>query len=98
MTLIDVPDNAEDLIMNATLNRDRAFYQEEIVSSPTEGDTVKFVFTVPSGTSIVDLIACATQQANPDINNCDQHFLPSKVSGPIRVCLSLAYDVDNVLL
>jgi hypothetical protein len=85
VTLTGVPANAADLEVNATLNRDGATTQEKIVSSPSEGDTVKFVFRLPSETTLIDLIVCGTQQANPDINDCDQHFFTGKVSGPIRV-------------
>ena len=89
VTLTNVPANAEALEVNATLNRNGAILQEQIVSSPSEGDTLKFVFTVPSGTNIIDFIVCANLQSNPDIFNCDQHFFNGKVSGPIRV--NLAY-------
>ncbi len=88
VTLTGVPANAEALEVNATLNRDGAILQEKIVSSPSEGDTLKFVFRVPSGTNLIDFIVCANLQSNPDIFNCDQHFLPSKLSGPIRVDLA----------
>jgi hypothetical protein len=33
----------------------------------------------------MDLIVCGAQLANPDIDDCDQHFFTGKVSGPIRV-------------
>jgi len=85
VTLTGVPANAEALEVNATLNRNGAILQEQIVSSPSEGDTLKFVFTVPSGTNIVDFIVCANLQSNLAIFNCDQHFFSGKVSGPIRV-------------
>jgi hypothetical protein len=85
VTLTDVPANAEDLEMNATLNRDGALLQEKIVSSPSEGDKVRFVFRVPSETNIRDFIVCANLQSDPDIFNCDQHFFSSEVRGPIRV-------------
>ena len=84
VTLTCVPANADNLLVNATLNR-AFFTSNTLVSSPSTGDTVKFVITVPSGTSINDLIVCGTQQANPTINDCDIHTFTSKVSGPIRV-------------
>ena len=89
VTLTGVPANAEALEVNATLNRNGAILQEQIVSSPSEGDTLKLVFTVPSGTNIIDFSVCANLQSDPDIFNCDQHFFNGKVSGPIRV--NLAY-------
>jgi hypothetical protein len=89
VTLTGVPANAEALKVNATLNRDGAILQEKIVPSPSEGDTLKFVFTVLSGTNLIDFIVCANLQSNLDIFNCDQHFFNGKVSGPIRV--NLAY-------
>ena len=87
VTLTEVPANAEALEVNATLNRNGAILQEQIVSSPSEGDTLKFVFTVPSGTNIIDFIVCANLQSDPLIFNCDQHFFSGKVNGPIRVDL-----------
>jgi hypothetical protein len=85
VTLTDVPANADNLILNASLNRASASSDETIVSSPSEGDTVKFVLRLASGTDISSLEVCGSQQANPDIFNCDQHFFTGKVSGPIRV-------------
>jgi hypothetical protein len=85
VTLTGVPANADNLILNATLNRASASSDETIVSSPSEGDTVKFVLRLASGTDINDLIVCGTQQSDPDIFNCDQHFFSSEVRGPIRV-------------
>ena len=82
VTLVGVPANAGDLIVNGTLDRNN--FDEEIVSSPTNVDTVKLVITGPRD-NLVNLIICATQLANDDINNCSIHSLPSKVSGPIRV-------------
>jgi hypothetical protein len=80
-----VPANAENLVMNATLNRAFALTQETTVSSPSEGDIVKFVFTVPSGTNIVDLVVCGAQQGSPELSDCNVYSLPSKGGGPIRV-------------
>jgi hypothetical protein len=85
VTLTDVPANAEALEVNATLNRDGALLQETTVSSPSEGDTVNFVFRVPPRTNIIDFIVCANLQSDPDTFNCDQHFFSGKVNGPIRV-------------
>jgi hypothetical protein len=85
VTLTGVPANADNLELNATLNRAPASSDETIVSSPSEGDTVKFVLTLAPGTSIHDLIVCGAQQTNPDTVDCDQHFFTGKVSGPIRV-------------
>jgi hypothetical protein len=80
-----VPANADNLVMNATLNRAFALTQETTVSSPSEGDVVKFVFTVPSGTNIVDLVVCGAQQGSPELSDCNLYSLPSKGGGPIRV-------------
>jgi hypothetical protein len=88
VTLTDVPADAEDLEVNATLNKDGALVQEEIVSSPSEGDRVRFVFRVPSETNIVDFIVCANLQSDPNIFNRDQHFFSSEMRGPIRVDLA----------
>jgi hypothetical protein len=93
VTLTDVPANAVALEVNATLNRNGAILQEQTVSSPSEGDTLKFVFTVPSGTNIIDFVVCANLQSDPDIFNCDQHFFTGRVNGPIRV--DLAYPTSS---
>jgi len=85
VTLTGVPANADNLVMNATLNRAFALTQETTVSSPSEGDVVKFVFTVPSGTNIVDLVVCGAQQGSPELSDCNLYSLPSKGGGPIRV-------------
>jgi hypothetical protein len=85
VTLTGVPANADNLVMNATLNRAFALTQETTVSSPSEGDVVKFVFTVPSGTNIVDLVVCGAQQGSPELSDCNLYSLSSKGGGPIRV-------------
>ena len=85
VTLTGVPANADNLVLNATLNRALASSDETIVSSPSEGDTVKFVLTLASGTNIHDLIVCGAQEANPLFVDCDQHLFTGKVNGPIRV-------------
>ena len=61
VTLTSVPANAEDLniyanITNASGELDS---QEKLVSSPSEGDVVKFVLTAPSG-SATDFLVCGT--------------------------------------
>ena len=90
VTLVDVPANAPDLIVNGTINRSGALSQGVTVSSPAEGDTAKLVFRVPSGVEVVSLIVCGTQTINPDINDCVLVPIPIKEgSGPIRV--NLAY-------
>jgi hypothetical protein len=85
VTLTGVPTNADNLVMNATLNRAFALTQETTVSSPSEGDVVKFLFTVPSGTNIVDLVVCGAQQGSPELSDCNLYSLSSKGGGPIRV-------------
>jgi hypothetical protein len=84
VTLTDVPAGAEDLIMNATLNRALAFTEFTTVTSPSDGDVVKFVFNVPKDTVLIDFVVCG-EQAISGIADCDLHPLPNKVSGPIRV-------------
>jgi len=85
VTLTGVPANADNLLMNATLNRAFALTQETTVTSPSEGDVVKFVVTVPSGRNIVDLVVCRAQQGSPELSDCNLYSLPSKGGGPIRV-------------
>lgn len=84
VTLTGVPANADNLLVNASINR-AFFTSNTLVSSPSTGDTVKFVIIVSSGTNIRDLFVCGTQESDPDINDCDIHTFTSKVSGPIRV-------------
>jgi hypothetical protein len=81
VTLAGVPANAGELEVNATINRND--YDAEIVSSPTNGDTVKF--TIPGPVSSLGLIVCGTQVASPEFNDCALYPVPSKPSGPIRV-------------
>ena len=48
VTLTDVPVGADDLLVNATVNRGLAV-DEKLVTNPSEGDVVKFDFKVPKG-------------------------------------------------
>jgi hypothetical protein len=86
VTLIGVPANAEDLVVNATLFGPNYFagYQETTVSSPSEGEVVKFVFKVPAGGNENSFYICG-RQAPSTTSSCDLHSLPSKGGGPIRV-------------
>ena len=84
VTLIDVPANAEDLIVNASIGTATiGYFQEKTVSSPSEGDIVKFVFKVAGDNAIGGYI-CG-RQAISGIDSCQQYSVPSKGSGPIRV-------------
>jgi hypothetical protein len=86
VTLIDVPANAEDLIVNGTIGGPTfADYQEVTVSSPTSGDTVKLVFTVPYGTQVNNSFYICARQAISGIDSCELESLPSKGSSPVRV-------------
>jgi hypothetical protein len=73
------------LYLNVTLNRALASSAETIVSSPTEGETVKFVLTVASGNNVQSLIIYGEQESNPDTGYFDLHTFTGKVNGPIRV-------------
>ena len=84
ITLTGVPANADNLYMNVSLNRASASSFETTVSSPFEGQTLKFVLTVSSG-NVQNLIIYGEQVANPDANDFDLHTFTGKVSGPIRV-------------
>jgi hypothetical protein len=85
VTLTDVPANAEDLIMNATLGGPNSIYSQfKTVSTPSEGEVVKFVFKVPSGGGETGGFICG-EQATSGISSCEQYSLPSTGSGPIRV-------------
>jgi hypothetical protein len=87
VTLTDVPPNAEDLIMNATVTQGFVpiNWQIKTVSSPSEGEIVKFVVKVPSGSNEDSFLICG-MRVDSGNNSCDYHFLPSTGGGgPIRV-------------
>jgi stress response protein SCP2 len=89
VTLIGVPANAEDIEMNVTIMRQPFFVevsetQIKTVSSPSEGETVKFVLTVPAGSNENSVLVCGTRVPS-SINSCEVEPLPSKGGGPIRV-------------
>jgi hypothetical protein len=85
VTLVGVPANAEDLIMNATITQGFVpiNWQIKTVTSPSEGETIRFVVRVPSGGNEDSFFICGMQE-NSGINSCEHHSLPSR-SGPIRV-------------
>ena len=96
VTLIGVPANAEDLIMNATIIRGQFIAvsdtQIKTVSSPSEGETIRFTFKVPSGSNEDSVFICGTR-ATSGINDCDRVPLPlgGKAGNPIRVEVDFTY-------
>jgi hypothetical protein len=87
VTLTDVPANAEDLIMNATVTQGFApiNWQIKTVSSPSDLEVVKFVVKVPSGGNEDSFFICG-KRVDSGINRCDHHLLSSTGGGgPIRV-------------
>ena len=96
VTLIGVPANAEDLIMNATIIRGQFIAVSETqiktVSSPSEGETIRFAFKVPSGSNEDSVFICGTR-ATSGINDCDRVPLPpgGKGGSPIRVEVNFTY-------
>jgi hypothetical protein len=88
VTLTDVPANADDLIVNATMlisgNCCAGNFPEQTVSSPTNGDTVKFVLTLPAGSNEVSVLVCGNT-SDFSVSNCEVYPLPSKGGGPIRL-------------
>src|ERR671922_1296678 len=96
VTLIGVPANAEDLIMNATIIRGPFIAVSETqiktVSSPSEGETIRFAFKVPSGSNEDSVFICGTR-ATSGINDCDRVPLPpgGKGGSPIRVEVNFTY-------
>ena len=86
VTLIGVPANAPNLLMNSTLFGPgyHAGYQEQRVTSPSEGDIVKFIFKVPAGGNENSFYICGKQEIS-EVSSCELHSLPSKGGGPIRV-------------
>ncbi len=89
VTLTDVPANAEDLEVNATIIRMPFFvivsnFPVETVTNPSNGDTVKFVLTVPAGSNETDVLVCGNT-FDFSVSNCIVYPLPSKGGGPIRL-------------
>jgi hypothetical protein len=87
VTLTGVPANAEDLRMNATVTQGFVpiNWQIKTVSSPSEGEVVKFVVKVPSGGNEDSFFICG-MRVDSGINRCDHHSLPTTGGGgPIRV-------------
>jgi hypothetical protein len=94
VTLIGVPANAEDLIMNASIIRGQFILVSETqiktVSSPSEGETIRFVFKVPSGSNEDSVFICGTR-ATSGINDCERYSLPSQGSGLIKIRVDFTY-------
>jgi hypothetical protein len=89
VTLTDVPTDAEDLEVNATIIRMPFFVivsnsPVETVTSPSNGDTVKFVLTVPAGSNENNVLVCGNT-SDFSVSNCKVYPLPSKGGGPIRL-------------
>ena len=89
VTLTGVPANAEDLEVNATIIRMPFFVQVsetqiKTVTSPTNGDTVKFVLTVPAGSNENNVLVCGNT-FDLSLSTCEVEPLPTKGGGPIRV-------------
>jgi hypothetical protein len=89
VTLTDVPANAEDLEVNATILRMPDFiivsnFPGDTVTSPSNGDTVKFVLTVPRGSNENSVFVCGNTD-DFSVSNCKVYPLPSKGGGPIRL-------------
>lgn len=86
VTLTDVPAGAEDLEVNATIfGPGYIDAQEETVSSPSEGDVVRFVFRVPSENTVDRVSVCGNTE-DFTLSSCEpSQSLPSQGSKPIRV-------------
>ena len=89
VTLTGVPANAEDLEVNATIIRmpfsvQVSETQIKTVTSPTNGDTVKFVLTVPAGSNENNVLVCGNT-FDLSLSTCEVEPLPTKGGGPIRV-------------
>ena len=86
VTLTDVPANAEDLIVNATIfGQSYIDADDTIVSSPSEGDVVSFVFRVPSVNNVDRLSVCGNTE-DFTLSSCEPSLsLLNKGSKPIRV-------------
>jgi hypothetical protein len=89
VTLIGVPANAEDLIVNASIMRMPGFSvvgqaEPTTVSSPSGGEVLKFAVKVPSGSNENSIFVCSNT-SDFRLSDCELYSLPSKVSGPIKV-------------
>ena len=94
VTLTGVPANAPALEVNATIAAPFfADAQEQIVSSPSDGDVVSFVFKVPSETSPDRrVLICGEQVINSVFNSCEFHPLPSSQGNkPVSLDVDLEY-------
>jgi hypothetical protein len=88
VTLTDVPAGAEDLEVNATIfGPGYIAAQEKIVSSPSEGDVVSFVFRVPSVNTVDRVSVCGNSHPEDfTLSSCEPSLsLPNQGSKPIRV-------------
>src|SRR5919112_5573790 len=88
VTLIGVPANAEDLIVNASIMRMPGFSvvgqaEPTTVSSPSGGEVLKFAVKVPSGSNENSIFVCSNT-SDFRLSDCELYSLPSKVSGPIK--------------
>ena len=95
MTLTDVPPNAEDLIVNATIGSPTFVdFKEATIVSPSTGDVVKFAFSVPSGSVATVFNVCGNTE-DLTLSSCDIPFnqpLPTRPgNSPIRVNADYAY-------
>lgn len=94
VTLTDVPVGADDLLVNATVNRGLAV-DEKLVTNPSEGDVVKFDFKVPKGGSGNSAIICGTQANSPEINSCDLFPLPTKSGDALTIDPTKRLEKEN---
>lgn len=88
VTLTNVPVNALDLSVNATIIRSPFIAVSntpvETVTSPTSGDTVKFVLSVEAGSNETHVFVCGNT-LDFSVSDCTLYPLPSKKNGPIRL-------------
>ena len=90
VTLTDVPADAADVLeVNVTIIRLPFFIgvsetQVKTVSSPSDGDTVRFSFTVPAGRDENNILVCGNT-VDLSLSDCNVHPIPTTGSGPIRV-------------
>jgi hypothetical protein len=95
VTLTDVPANAEDLIINASIGSPTyADFKETTIVSPSEGDVVKFAFSVPSGSVATVFNVCGNTE-DFALSSCDipiNQPLPTRPgNSPIRVDVDYPY-------
>jgi hypothetical protein len=57
------------------------------VSSPSEGDVIRFVSRVPAGNNENNVLVCSNR-ADFELRDCEVYSIPTTGGGPIRVWIT----------